>query len=76
MASIFEIVVFTASHSCYADQVLNYLDPSKNIFSHRLYRESCIQSADGILIKDLSIIKNRNIEEILLVDNAAYSFGF
>lgn len=34
----FELIVFTASHSCYANVVLDYLDPDKVIFQHRLYR--------------------------------------
>jgi CTD small phosphatase-like protein 2 len=34
----FELIIFTASHSCYADVVLNYLDPEKQLFQHRLYR--------------------------------------
>ena len=31
---------------------------------------------EGIFIKDLSIIKNRNHKDILMVDNSVYSFGF
>lgn len=27
LAKTFELIIFTASHSCYADVVLNYLDP-------------------------------------------------
>lgn len=42
MASIFEVIVFTASHSCYADQVIDYLDPTRSLIRHRFYRESCI----------------------------------
>ena len=34
----FEIIVFTASHSCYADVILDYLDPDKCLISHRFYR--------------------------------------
>jgi CTD small phosphatase-like protein 2 len=37
----FEIIVFTASHKCYADEVLDYLDPDNNLISHRLFREHC-----------------------------------
>lgn len=38
----FEIIVFTASHSCYANVVLDYLDPKKELISCRLYREHCV----------------------------------
>jgi len=27
--NLFEVIVFTASHKCYADVVLDYLDPSR-----------------------------------------------
>ena len=71
----YEVIVFTASHKCYADRVLDYLDPTGELIHHRLYRDSCIV-ADGVFIKDLRILKNRSLEEIIIVDNAAYSFGY
>jgi CTD small phosphatase-like protein 2 len=27
MSQLYEVIVFTASHSCYANRVLDYLDP-------------------------------------------------
>jgi CTD small phosphatase-like protein 2 len=71
----FEVVVFTASHSCYADVVLDYLDPDHSLIHHRLYRENCIV-VDNVHIKDLRIFANRRLQDIILVDNAAYSFGY
>lgn len=76
LAKYFELIVFTASHDSYASSVLEYLDPNHEFIQHRLSRNSCILTNDGIFIKDLRVIGNRNIEEMLLVDNAAYSFGF
>lgn len=72
----FEIVVFTASHSCYANEVLNILDPENQYISYRLYRDSCMKTEDGIFIKDLRVFGNRKLSDILLVDNAFYSYGF
>lgn len=72
----FEIIVFTASHSCYANKVLDYLDPHKQYIHHRLFRDNCIQTQEGVFIKDLRIFNNRNLEDLVLVDNAAYSFGY
>ncbi len=76
MSQYYEIVVFTASHACYANVVLDYLDPNNQYISHRLFRESCIVTEEGVHIKDLRVIGNRNLKDIILVDNAAYSFGF
>ena len=76
MKNLFEIIVFTASHNCYANKVLDYLDPNQEFFHHRLFREHCIVSEEGIHIKDLRVLGNRNIEDIVIVDNACYSFGY
>ena len=40
----YEIIVFTASHSCYANVVLDMLDPNRQYIQHRLFRESCVQT--------------------------------
>jgi CTD small phosphatase-like protein 2 len=43
----------------------------------RLYRDSCIRTADGVYVKDLRIFENCiNLEDIVIVDNAVYSFGY
>lgn len=72
----FQVVVFTASHQSYADVVLDYLDPNHDLIQYRLYRDSCVQTPEGVYIKDLRIIKNRILENMVIVDNAVYSFGF
>jgi Dullard-like phosphatase family protein len=72
----FEIIVFTASHSCYANVVLDYLDPHEEFIHHRMFRESCVVSDEGLHIKDLRVIGNRNLKDMVLIDNAAYSYGF
>ncbi|CAG9327835.1 unnamed protein product [Blepharisma stoltei] len=71
----FEVIVFTASHQCYADVVLDYLDPTRELIHHRLYRDNCIMS-QGIYIKDLRVLANRRLQDIVIIDNAAYSFGY
>lgn len=71
----FEVIVFTASHKCYADKVLDLIDPLKVLIHHRLYRNNCIQ-IDGIFVKDLRIFVDRQIRDLVIVDNAAYSFAF
>ena len=76
MSQIYEIIVFTASHGCYANVVLDYLDPKGQYIHHRLFREACVATEEGVYIKDLRIISNRSLEDMIIVDNAAYSFGY
>jgi CTD small phosphatase-like protein 2 len=38
LSSLYEIIVFTASHSCYANVVLDILDPQNKLIQHRLFR--------------------------------------
>ncbi|THH33246.1 hypothetical protein EUX98_g896 [Antrodiella citrinella] len=52
MGEIYEVVVFTASLSKYADPVLDKLD-IHHVVSHRLFRESCYNHR-GNYVKDLS----------------------
>ena len=76
MSKHFEVIIFTASHGCYANVVLDYLDPNHEYIHHRLFRDNCVQTDEGIYIKDLRIFKGRNLKDIVLIDNAAYSYGY
>jgi len=71
----FEVVVFTASHKWYADSILDYIDPEGKLIQHRLYRDHCIKSDDNVYIKDLRVFKGRDLKDLIIVDNAVYSFG-
>ena len=44
LAEHFEIIVFTASHECYGNVVVDYLDPKREFISHRYFRDSCYKS--------------------------------
>jgi Dullard-like phosphatase family protein len=70
----FEIGIFTASLPEYADAVINYLDPDNKYIKFRLYRNNCINVGDLLRVKDLRILKNINIKNIILLDNNMYSF--
>jgi Dullard-like phosphatase family protein len=73
------IIVYTASHQTYADEVLNYLDPKNEIFAYRLYRHNCIKvrmENENIFVKDLRIFKNIDLKKIIIIDNSALSFAF
>ena len=48
----------------------------QKLFDYRLYRDHCIKTNEGIYIKDLRILKNKNLCNVIIVDNAVYSFGY
>ncbi|KAF9071150.1 HAD-like domain-containing protein [Rhodocollybia butyracea] len=73
MGEIYEVVVFTASLSKYADPVLDQLDISK-VVAHRLFRESCF-SHKGNYVKDLSQL-GRPIADTIILDNSPASYIF
>ncbi|KAK4683503.1 carboxy-terminal domain RNA polymerase II polypeptide A small phosphatase, partial [Tremellales sp. Uapishka_1] len=73
MGEIYEIVVFTASLSKYADPVLDMLDIHR-VVRHRLFRESCYNHK-GNYVKDLSQL-GREMEGCIIIDNSPASYIF
>ncbi|KAJ6609846.1 NLI interacting factor [Mycena sp. CBHHK59/15] len=73
MGEIYEVVVFTASLSKYADPVLDKLDIHQ-VVTHRLFRESCYNHK-GNYVKDLSQL-GRPIADTIIIDNSPASYIF
>ncbi|KAI8330165.1 HAD-like domain-containing protein [Chlamydoabsidia padenii] len=73
MGEIYEIVVFTASLSKYADPVLDMLDKHQ-VVKHRLFRESCFNHK-GSYVKDLSQL-GRDLAATMILDNSPTSYLF
>ena len=71
MSEHFEIVVFTASISQYANPLLDRLD-SQRVITHRLFREHCVFNR-GLYIKDLRKI-GRELKDMIIVDNNPISY--
>ncbi|RHY04461.1 hypothetical protein DYB37_004914 [Aphanomyces astaci] len=73
MAEFYEIVVYTASLSKYADPLLDQLDTHK-VIRFRLFREHCVHY-EGSYVKDLSLI-DRDINQSIIIDNSPMSYLF
>jgi len=76
MKEHYEIMVFTAAVASYAETVVKELDPEKKYISYILDRNFCLETKNGFYIKDLRIIKNRELKNMIIVDNLVHSFGF
>ncbi len=72
----FQVIVFTASHQTYADAILDYIDPNRELIQYRMYRQHCVLTKEGYYIKDLRVIGNRELKDLVIVDNSVYSFAF
>lgn len=73
MAKHYEIVIYTASLSKYADPLLDRLDP-EHVIRFRLFREHCVQY-EGNYVKDLSLL-DRDITQTIIIDNSPMSYLF
>lgn len=67
VVELFHVVIFTASHSIYASQLLDILDPDGKFISQRFYRDSCIL-LDGIYTKDLTVL-GLDLAKVAIIDN-------
>ncbi|XVF40217.1 hypothetical protein PTKIN_Ptkin01aG0093900 [Pterospermum kingtungense] len=72
VAEMFEVVIFTASQSIYAEQLLDIVDPYRKLISRRVYRESCIFS-DGSYTKDLTVL-GVDLAKVAIIDNSPQVF--
>jgi Dullard-like phosphatase family protein len=75
LAANYNLIIFTAGAQDYADPIIDQLDPDGIIFSLRLFRQSCIKR-NQFYIKDLRIIRNFDLKDIVLIDNSIISFAF
>ena len=73
MEKYYEIVIFTASISKYADILLNIIDP-KGLCPFRLFREHCTL-INNTFVKDLKKL-GRDLKDIIIVDNSPLSYSF
>ena len=71
MSKIYEIVIFTASVSKYADPLIDFLDKENNC-KYRLFREHCTQ-INEIFVKELKYLR-RDLKDVIILDNSPMSY--
>ena len=73
MQKYYEVIIYTASLSKYADPLMNILD-EKRCCSSRLFREHCT-FYQGMYVKDLSEL-GRDMKDVLIIDNSPTAYLF
>lgn len=73
MAKYYEVVIYTASLSKYADPLMDILDTNK-VAPQRLFREHCT-FYNGLFVKDMSRI-GRKLSDSIIIDNSPQSYMF
>lgn len=71
MSKHWEVVVFTASLSKYADPLVDIIDPDR-ICAYKLFREHCTWMSNAY-VKDLSRL-GRPLTDVLIVDNSPMAY--
>ncbi|CAI2384275.1 unnamed protein product [Moneuplotes crassus] len=69
----YELIIYTASLSQYANPLLDWLDP-KGLCDYRLFREHCTVH-NKVFVKDLSRIA-RPLKHTIIIDNCPTSYMF
>ena len=67
VSKYYEIIIFTSSPKNYADNILNKIDISGNLISHRLYRNHVVYE-NGKSVKNLNKL-GRDLTKTIFIDN-------
>ncbi len=76
MSLSYEIVLFTAGNEEYAETIRNYLDPEGRLIKKAIGGEHCVNTQEGYYVKDLRIFTDRQLSDIIIVDDRIVSFAF
>jgi len=68
-----ELILFSAAVGSYGNALLDLIDPTRTLFSRRLFRESTVCSGVYRYVKDLTKL-GRDLNRTVIVDNRAFSF--
>lgn len=73
LSKCYELIIYTASLSKYADPLVDILDV-RGVIDARLFREHCT-SIQGVYVKDMSLL-GRPMNDSLIIDNSPTSYTF
>ncbi len=74
MSKHYEVVIFTASLSKYADPLVKILDKNNSWCSYILFREHCsFMEEQDAYVKDLSRL-GRDLKDVIIIDNSPTSY--
>jgi len=76
MSMYYEIIVFSAGSEEYTNEVVSILDPYRQYVKKVISCKNCVEVKEGFVIKDLRIFADREIKDILIVDDCIYSYAF
>lgn len=75
VSKYYEVFLFTASSEAYAKAIIDHIDKSKII--RGLFTDKVtMNTKNGFIIKDLRIFVNRNLKDLIIVDNLAHCFSY
>eukprot|EP00826_Nyctotherus_ovalis_P057155 TRINITY_DN7807_c0_g2_i1.p1 TRINITY_DN7807_c0_g2~~TRINITY_DN7807_c0_g2_i1.p1 ORF type:complete len:436 (-),score=69.90 TRINITY_DN7807_c0_g2_i1:145-1452(-) len=72
MSARYEVIIYTASLSIYANPLIDQLDPC-NHTTHRLFREHCTFLSSSY-VKDLGRL-GRDLKDVIIVDNSPVCYA-
>ena len=73
MKQIFELILFSSGTSEYVTPIIKHIEKKEKFFEHILYRQHVTYEENGNFFKNLNLL-NRNVKNILIVDNVFENF--
>ena len=59
----------------YANAIVKHIDEEGRYINGILSRKNCMETRNGFFIKDLRILKGKELKSTIIVDNLSHSFG-
>ena len=75
LSEFWEIYFYSSRKKIIVQDIQRILDPDNKLIQGILARENCVMLDDGRLMKDLALITNRSLKDIVIMDYKIYSFA-